>query len=303
MRFRQWIGLSILILTSTACLAEPTPEMIFVRGGNFRMGVEGGVDNPAHQVYVNSFYMAKDEVTVEQWRRFTKEAEIPFAWNHFEFVSMVRRNVGFQLPDNWPMYYIIWYEAVWYCNWLSELHGLEPAYELDVESIRKYLYQRQGTTPHVSWRRTANGFRLPTEAEWEYAASHRARCQNGNFVDILEVAWLRENSEGKVHPVGSKLHNELGIYDMLGNVGEWCWDYFDDRYYYDSPSRNPTGPVIGHDPKNYEEKFWSIIRSSRGGSWIDTSYDYTLTFRFRPLAVLRGHIGIRLVRNATDKTY
>jgi sulfatase modifying factor 1 len=274
--------------------------MVFVKGGEFEMGVNEGSENPAHQVYVDDFYIAKYEVTVEQWRRFTQEADIPFPWNSFEFVSMVGRNVDFELPEDWPIYYVTWFEAVWFCNWLSEQNGLEPVYVFNTKAFRIYIYQHGDIRPQIMWDRTANGFRLPTEAEWEYAATNQGRCRECSSTELDDVAWTRENSNDEVHPVGSKRPSELGVYDLLGNVGEWCWDYFDIEYYSISPKNNPSGPTKGYDPMYFGESF-SNIRSNRGCSWKTTRKYCTPTFRFRSPALQRGTIGIRLVRNAREK--
>lgn len=106
--------------------------------------------------------------------------------------------------------------------------------------------------------RSGKGFRLPTEAEWEYAARNGGKKQKyagGNSVD--SVAWYKNNSGGFAHPVGQKTPNGLGLYDMSGNVREWCSDYYDSKYYKSSPRNNPQGASSGR------------YRVVRGGSWDD----------------------------------
>ena len=137
---------------------------------------------------------------------------------------------------------ISWYDAVEYCNWLSKKERLTPAYNISGKD--------------VTWNRSANGYRLPTEGEWEYAARGGNKGMGYIFAgsnDVDEVGWYYDNSGGKTHPVGWKKPNELGIYDMSGNVGEWVWDWYG-SYSYTSQT-DPTGPYSGSD------------RVGRGGSW------------------------------------
>ena len=131
-----------------------------------------------------------------------------------------------------------------FCNKKSLSEGLTPCYTIN------------GT--NVTCNFNSNGYRLPTEAEWEYAAkggqnSRGYKYSGGN--NIGEVAWYISNSGGKTHPVGQKNPNELGLYDMSGNVWEWCNDLYGSVYYKNSPSNNPKGPSSGRG------------RVLRGGSW------------------------------------
>lgn len=125
---------------------------------------------------------------------------------------------------------VTWYDAAAYCNWRSLQEGLQPCYSND------------GLTVFCDF--TVNGYRPPTEAEWEYAAKGRYSCgykySGSNNLD--EVAWYINNSSGMTHPVGHKDSNELNLYDMSGNVWEWCWDWFDYNYYQYGIVENPTGP-------------------------------------------------------------
>ena len=137
---------------------------------------------------------------------------------------------------------------------------------------------------------TGKTYRLPTEAEWEFAArggnSSRGYKYSGSN-DIGSVAWYKSNSNSQTHPVGTKAPNELGIYDMTGNVWEWCSDWYSSSYYSNSPSTNPKGPTSGS------------RRVLRGGSWFSSAGDCRVSSRVTcNLDSGRGDIGFRLVLDA-----
>jgi len=245
-------------------------NFVRVEGGTFQMGSpSGGYDNerPVHTVTVKSFYMSKYEVTQKEW---------------FEIMGTTVRqqrdmvNKLYSLDgegDNYPMYYVNWYEAVEYCNKRSIKEGLTPAYRGSGDSIT------------CDWN--ANGYRLPTEAEWEFAAKGGTKdfltttYSGSNSVDA--VAWYRENSDG-IKPVGTKAANSLGLYDMSGNVWEWCWDWKAD--YSSGSQTDPRGPVLGTD------------RVLRSGCYYDTAALVRSSQRNSNAPSARvGTYGFRLVRN------
>ncbi len=200
--------------------------LVFVPAGEFTMGSSfedtRARDNekPAHNVYVAAFWMAQTEVTNEQYRRFmeaggysTREYWTDEGWQWKE-------DRGVTQPSNWdderfdapqqPVISVNWYEAAAFAAWV--------------------------------------GGRLPTEAEWEYAARGGPLSKGYRYAgsdDVDEVAWYYDTAEGHTEPVGQKQPNELGLYDMSGNAQEWCADWYDDGYYAQSPRVNPQGPSSG----------------------------------------------------------
>ena len=161
--------------------------------------------------------------------------------------------------DVLPATHTSWFEAVEYCNRVSELANLRPAYALT-----------EGEP--VVWDRTADGYRLPTEAEWEYAC--RAGTTGPRYGELDEIAWHRGNSGERVHRGGEKAPNAWGLYDMIGNVWEWCWDVYDADVY-----------------KDY--------RVIKGGGWFDEHWSCRAGVRRRTMPTLRiEDIGFRLACNA-----
>jgi formylglycine-generating enzyme required for sulfatase activity len=195
------------------------PEnMIRVEGGTFQMGDTFGDgqswEKPVHSVAVSSFYMGKYLVTQKEWRDVMGTDP-----SHFK-------------GDDLPVESVTWYDAVQYCNKLSAKNGLDPCYAIN------------GTNVTCDFSRS--GFRLPTEAEWEYAAKGGRQSRGTEYAgssSVDEVAWYGGNSGGRTHPVGQKRANELGLYDMSGNVWEWCWDWWGN--YGPSTETDPQGADSG----------------------------------------------------------
>ena len=198
----------VLCMGDTGINAESYPEMVTVEGGTFTMGDaarNGKKDaRPLHQVSLNSFEMAKTPTTVAQWKTFCS------ATGH----TMPENAPGSGWIDNHPIEKVNWQDAMAYCAWLSQ--------------------------------KTNSRYRLPTEAEWEYAArggrlSKGFPFSGGGRLD--KVGWFENNSENKAHPVATKKPNELGLYDMSGNVWEWCSDWYGE--YAATGQTNPQGPDTG----------------------------------------------------------
>lgn len=242
------------------------PEMIIVEGGTFRMGNDYSSnpdERPEHKVTLSSFYISKNEVTNRQYNRFCR-------------VTGKKEPKG---ADDQAVVNISWYDAVMYCNWLSTTENLDKSYSITRDS-NMFI---------VEFDPSASGYRLPTEAEWEYAAKGGNRSKfyaysGSNVPD--DVAWFINNAGNKQHPSGVKKPNELGIYDMTGNVMEWCYDWYGEKYYEESPEDNPTGPGSG------------INRVCRGGNYMCRSEVLRNTKRFYLEPNNEdGLAGIRLVKN------
>lgn len=206
---------AFLFATIITAQAQTYPEMVLVEGGTFTMGdseMEGeSNEQPAHQVTLKSFKIAKTETTVLQWRTYCTVTGRTFA-------SEMEGQ-----PDDVPMTYVNYIDAVAYCDWLSD--------------------------------KTGELYRLPTEAEWEYAArggklSKGFKYSGSQSIDV--VGWYSENSKG-IQRVAQKRANELGLYDMTGNVWEWCKDWY--GAYSAEAQTNPKGPSSGS------------FRILRGGGW------------------------------------
>ena len=160
---------------------------------------------------------------------------------------------------------VSWLDAVKFCNKLSELEGRKPFYEIAGETVRV-----------PDWK--ASGYRLPTEAEWEYACG-------GDPADLERARLVQMSNSGSVtHPVGKKLTNRFGLHDMLGNVCEWCWDAYDKDYYKQSPRDDPTGPdAAGAADRVIRGGGWDsdprCCRSATRGWFTPVVRDYDLGFR------------------------
>jgi len=270
-------------------------EMVYVEGGNFNMGSNDGTDceKPIHEVMVNSFWIGKYEVTVNLFNEFIKETgyktdsdkdEGSYIWNNEKFDWEKRAwinwrcdaqgNIRSQNEYNQPVIHVSYNDALAFCNWLNT--------------------------------KTGQKYRLPTEAEWEYAAGNGSKHtkyswgnsepfgkKGGNVAD--EAAKMKFSDwpvfngydDGYIYtsPSGSFDSNEFGIYDMSGNVWEWCNDWYDCDYYANSPYSNPQGPSTGD------------MRAFRGGSWTLSPSDCRVARRVPFWPSFRSNVlGFRLLR-------
>jgi|GEM_PF-688804 len=225
---------------SKGVATDPTTglEMVFVRGGCYQMGDtfgDGGSDEkPVHEVCVDDFYIGKYEVTQGQWK------------------AIMGNNPSYfkACGDNCPVESVSWN---------------------DVQDFIRKLNERTKNNPQAPF--VKGEFRLPTEAEWEYAARSGGKNEKwagtSNESQLTDYAWYYKNSGSKTHSVGQKKPNGLGIYDMSGNVWEWVSDWYDSSYYKNSPKNNPTGPNSGPGKVlrggSWLSGTWYLVASNRGG--------------------------------------
>jgi formylglycine-generating enzyme required for sulfatase activity len=218
-------------------------EMVYLPGGEFTMGSSSGNpdESPPHKVKVSPFLMDKYEVTQDMFAKV--QLPNPSHWN--------------ETPKR-PVERVRWRDAKQYCNERSIAEGLKPCYnEKTLDWDCDY---------------SADGYRLPTEAEWEYAA--RAGTQGdyefGQADKLKQFSWYAENANEQTHPVGQKKANRWGIFDLYGNISEWCEDVYSPDYYKTSPAVDPVGPPSpGKD----------VQRVMRGGSWKSSADMCRVAFR------------------------
>ena len=240
-----------------------THEMVHIPAGNFMMGAleddedADDAEKPRHKVTLTrDFLMGKYGVTQALWQ------------------SVMGSNPSYFKGANRPVEQVSWFDVVDFCNKLSKREGLAPAYTINGENVT------------CNW--TANGYRLPTEAEWEYSARANESYKYSGSDNVDEVAWYSGNSGHKTHPVGLKKPNGFGLYDMSGNVWEWVWDWWSADYSTESqqdsvenPTGNPTGPG----------------RVYRGGSWYDSPEYVRTSARSSNLPALRDDfLGFRICK-------
>jgi formylglycine-generating enzyme required for sulfatase activity len=178
-----------------------------------------------------------------------------------QYVGVTGQRPGVVEGGRVPANSVSWWDAVRFCNALSRREGLAPAYRLHADD--------EG----LEWDTAADGYRLPTEAEWEYAC--RAGTAGPRYGPLEDIAWYRRNSDEQIHEVGGKQPNAWGFYDMLGNVWDWCWDIYDAEVY-------------------------GTYRVLRGGGWFDEPWSCRASVRRRSHPALQiDDVGFRVARSET----
>lgn len=242
---------------------EVRPKLVLVRKGSFTMGSptsEAGrqPEEVQHMVTLTTdFWMAESEVTQRQYR------------------NVMGSNPSYLKGDDLPVDNVSWYDAVAYCNALSVKEKLTPCYQISGMAV--------GWVDGLK----CTGYRLPTEAEWEYAANPASppRTVYAGSDTADSVGWFRENSGNTIHAVKTKTANGRGLYDLSGNVWEWVWDWYQGNYEA-LPATDPNGPSIG------------AYRVMRGGSWIiPATYAHVAKRGYQGPTILSTDLGFRFVRS------
>jgi len=274
--------ITVALLQMTSCTliqSKSVPEgFVLVKRGCFTMGDTWGeglwFEFPVHQVTLTyDFYIGIHEVTFAQYDLFCDDMDRPKPWD---------RGWG---RGQKPVINVTWWDAIAYCNWLSQREGLPVAYRLQGEVGEGNLVDTNGVlTLDIT---KVVGYRLPTEAEWEYAAKEGERnsvFRYSGSENVEEVAWYSDNSGIRSKEVGTKEPNALGIYDMSGNVWEWCTDRWYD--YTATPKENPYVSSGSN-------------RVVRGGSSGNIAFGVRVTFRvYQSPTFTDDYTGFRVARTA-----
>ncbi|TAE51932.1 MAG: formylglycine-generating enzyme family protein [Bacteroidetes bacterium] len=240
-------------------------HMVPVEGGTFQMDED-------YPVTLSDYLLCRYPVTQTLWR---------------EVMGADPEGLYFTGTDR-PVERVHWYDAVTFCNRLSEACGLDPAYIIDPDTPDPHNKSKYDDLKwSVSLVAGARGYRLPTEAEWEYAA-RGGKCSQGfeysGSADLDEIGWYDDNSYGETQPTGLKAPNALGLCDLSGNVWEWCYDWYDSFSF--APQSNPVGPYHGEN------------RVRRGGSWSRVPVYARVSRRYGWLPGRRSlNLGFRLARS------
>ena len=311
------LTIALIAVSVLACPQKSKPVSVVdgfvkleLKGKSFQMGAEytGSYasydwEKPVHTVnFTRNIYMCDHEVTQAEYEKFCR------------YSDTYSPNDTYGKGNNNPVYYVSWYDAIVYCNLRSMDEGLTPCYKLGEETDPKKwadIQKDNETNPtkfcgpassNTTWDGitcdfTKNGYRLPTEAEWEYAARGgiadndkpvwSGTTEAGDSeANLKKYLWYSDNSENRTHEVKELLPNAYGLYDMSGNVWEWCWDWYGD--YTEGEAANPVGAVSGSS------------RVIRGGGWVSSAWYCRASHRsFTTPDYRYDYLGFRLARSSS----
>jgi formylglycine-generating enzyme required for sulfatase activity len=277
---KTFLIFSVITLAAISAVAQnhTADDFILIKGGTFTMGSpvsepERGTDETQHRVTVDDYYIAKSSVAQR------------------EYDQLMSGNTSEFSGGNLPVENVTWFDAIRYCNARSTLEELTPAYTISGSG---------NEVSSVIWNREANGYRLPTEAEWEYACRagttspfNTGRTINDEQANFYNHYGYNNDSSGRrvggyrgrTTPINNYRANSWGLFDMHGNVADWCWDWY--GAYNTAAQTNPTGPAIG------------TLRVNRGGGWNDFPKHIRSAYRAATPPVNSSfNLGFRLARNA-----
>ncbi len=241
-------------------------------------------------ITVSSFQIADSLVTVKEWKYFLNDL-YPLSISDWQSRMQYLTDSDYKemsISDNWPTFILTWYQVVEYCNWRSIKDGLKPVYT--------YAKNKKGLFDTCNWDKNANGYRLPTEAEWELSSGIVTAYATEK--DYILNTWvpLKIDIHGTPHDIKQKTPNRFGLYDAFGIVSQYCWDYYDERYFLSKEVINPSGPTKAYASNG--DHLEHVLRVARGSWWTTTAHEIVTQPRFYGYAEANNQgIGFRLAKN------
>ena len=295
---------SVCKYTDIVEIQKNPKDFVFIPSGSFKMGSSAGRENevPVLDVTITKpFYMGKYEVTQAEWQSIMGS-------NPSLYQGDNNLPAGGEVQERRPVEQVSWYEIIVYCNMRSFSEGLVPCYSIDGNFNPNAWGEIPTEQNNEKWDAVicdwnANGYRLPTEAEWEYAARAGDKTVDtlifsgtSDIERLGDYVWYSDNSEGKTHEVGKKLPNAFGLYDMSGNVWEWCWNCSSWNENSNNPYEESEG---GDDPRGLDDIY--MRRIVRGGSFDCVYGEYYVSYRGSSSTdYFFKNLGFRLVRTITE---